>query len=296
MKKGERWSKKHRKLMMRIMRSKEYREKITKGNIRRYLNPEERKKARERWTEKKREEQGRMLKRVLRKLYTKKERKEHGRRMKELMKKIWTKEKRKEQSIRMRKIMENPEIRKKLIKKLKERYKKHPYLKIKLSKEKQEYYEKNPAARKNLLEYWKKPERKVRAMNNLIVKSEGEKIIANTLYKNNIIPNYESVELNFKEMDPIPDFFPEGEYEEGDKARKIKNVFIEFYGGHPKSYKTKLKKNKLYRKYKIPVFILTPYELKLPNFSSYLLSQLSKLSQSKEARNFNLARWKLKRK
>lgn len=184
----------------------------------------------------------------------------------------------------------NPEIKLLISKKMKERYKNHPRLRKKLSIAKQLYYEQNPEARKHLLEYWNKKERKVRAMHNLAVKSEGERIIANMLYKNSIKPNYESVELNFPEMDPIPDFFPKGNY----KSSQISNIFIEFYGGHPKSWKTKVKKSILYRKYHVPVMIITPAELQEQNHDN-LLREMTRLSQSNLAKNFNLKKWKLDR-
>ena len=86
-------------------------------------------------------------------------------------------------------------------------------------------------------------------------------------------------------MDPIPDFYPDNF-----------NIFIEFYGGHPKSWKTKVEKNILYKKYNIPVLALTPYELKIPNFQRYLLNQIKKLSKTKMAKSFNLNKWKLRKK
>ena len=171
----------------------------------------------------------------------------------------------------------NPQVSRLIAKKLKERYKNHPYLKERISEEKQLYYEKNPEARKHLLEYFSKPHKKIKAMNNLIVKSQGEKIIADTLIKNSINPNYEAHELNFPEMDPIPDFYPDS-----------LNIFIEFYGGHPKSWKTKVEKNILYKKYKIPILALTPAELKDINFENNLLREMKKLSQSQISKNFNV--------
>ncbi|MBI5148913.1 hypothetical protein HZA33_04510 [Candidatus Pacearchaeota archaeon] len=184
-----------------------------------------------------------------------------------------------------------PEIKRLIAKKLEERYKNHPYLRKEESKRKQLYYETHPEARKNLLSYWKNPERQVKAMNNLIVKSEGERVIANMLYKNKIKPNYESIELNFNEMDPIPDFYPQGNYE----GKKISNIFIEFYGGHPKSWKRKVEKNKLYQKYKIPVIAITPREVEEIERGNVkpILGEMARLSQSKEAKNFNLKKWQL---
>jgi hypothetical protein len=185
-------------------------------------------------------------------------------------------------SIAMKKVYSDIKLRNLISKKSKERYKNHPYLREKLAKEKREYYETHPKARKNLLEYFNKPHKKIKVNKELIVKSQGEKIIAETLIKNNISPNYESHELNFEEMDPIPDFYPDSF-----------NIFIEFYGGHPKSWKNKVEKNILYKKYKIPVLALTPSYLKDINFEHNLLKDIKELSKSKEARKFKLSKWKL---
>ncbi len=184
----------------------------------------------------------------------------------------------------------NPKIKLLISKRMKERYKNHPRLRKKLSRIKQLYYEQNPEARRHLLEYWNKKERKVRAMHNMVVKSEGERIIANMLYKNNIKPNYEAVELNFPEMDPVPDFFPQGIW----KGKRIASIFLEFYGGHPKSWKTKVEKNILYKKYHVPVMIITPAELKEANHDN-LLREMARLSKSNLAKNFKLEKWKLDR-
>lgn len=207
-----------------------------------------------------------------------------------LKKKFWTKKERVKQSRRKKLLYKkNPKLMWLIANKLRQRFKAHPYLIKRLNKAKQEYYEKNPKARKRLLEYLSKSQAKIPAMNHIFVKSQGEKKIHNVLFENNILPNYESVELNFPEMDPIPDFFPVGKCKYG----IIKNVFIEFYGGHPKSWPNKVRKNKLYKKYKTPVLVLTPYELKKWNFKDYLLSSLVRLSNSSIARNFNLKKWEL---
>lgn len=185
----------------------------------------------------------------------------------------------------------HPEQARLISEKMKARYKAHPYLRARLSKEKQKYYEEHPEARARLLAYTGGYELKIRVA-NFYVKSKGEEIIAKTLLKNNIQPNYESIELNFSEMDPVPDFYPKGEY----NGEKISNVLVEYYGGHPKSWSNKVRKNRLYKKYHIPVLILTPYELKLENTEDYILKQLVKLSQSKEARTNWLKNWQIKKK
>lgn len=179
----------------------------------------------------------------------------------------------------------NPQVARLIAKKLKERYKNHPYLREKLRKEKQLYYENHPEALRNLLAYSAgKKQKRIIANGDLIVKSKGEKIIAETLAKSKISPNYESIELNFPEMDPIPDFYPDDF-----------NIFIEFYGGHPKSWKTKVEKNTLYKKYKIPVLKITPGYLKDIKFERNLLRDIKQLSGSVIARSFKLEKWELKK-
>lgn len=269
MQKGEKWSKKYRELMKKIMARRSYKEKIS-------------------LTSKKMWNNSRIRRRILKGIKKVAKNLEHRKRLRAL----WTKERRKEQSLRKKRLYENNfEIREMISRKLEERYEAHPYLRERLSREKQEYYEKNPEARNNLLEYWNKPERKIKAK-NAIVKSEGERIINDALVDAGIKADYEAVELNFPEIDPIPDFFPSGKCEYG----KIENVLIEYYGGHPKSWKRKVEKNKVYKKYNIPVLIITPSELKIFNFKDYLLKELVKLSSSKIARAFDLRRWQLKRK
>lgn len=268
MKKGEKWSKQYRLIMKRIHKSRQFKEKMDVISTERWGKVSFKKK----------------MKKIFKKIFSK-----IGYR--NTHKKWWTKERRDWKSRQMKRAI-TPEIARIIAKKLKERYRNHPYLRERLSREKQEYYENNPEARKNLIEYWNKPENRIKCKNSTIVKSKGEKIINNTLFESGIKPNYEAIELNFSEIDPVPDFFPSGKCKYG----WIKNVFIEFYGGHPRGWKSKVKKNKVYEKYNIPVLILTPYEIKLADFKDYLLKELVKLSNSKEARNFNLKKWQLKRK
>ena len=268
------------KALLKKLKSKEYRKKQALGTKKRWKNENEREemlKAIRKFTS------GRAFrlkqKRIMKKIWL-----EPGK--KEKMQKVWTKEKRKRQSVgRKRMLLENPKIIWELRKKLKERYKAHPYLREKISQEKQIYYESHPEALRRLLEYTAGRKVSIKVTKGLLVKSKGEKKIAETLIQNNTEPNYEAYELNFPEMDPIPDFYPDNF-----------NIFIEFYGGHPKSWKTKVKKNILYKKYKIPVLALTPCDLELPDFSDYLMYQIKKLAGTKEAKNFRLSRWELKRK
>ena len=61
----------------------------------------------------------------------------------------------------------------KISRKLKERYKAHPYLKRVQSELKKKYYEENPEARKNLLDYASKKQKRRKTSFGIYVKSEG---------------------------------------------------------------------------------------------------------------------------
>lgn len=233
------------------------------------------------------------------------------------MKKLWTAEKKKEKSIEMKKYYKlHPEKRKRLSRKKKEyykkhpelkiligrntarffaepknrrlaakrmneRYKNHPYLKQKISKEKQLYYEKHPAALRKLLDYGKRAcKRHLKTKQKWLVMSFGEKRIADFCYDAREPILYESVELNFPEMDPVPDFI-----------MPRFNVFVEFYGGHYKAWKSKVRKNILYKKYKIPVIFITPSEL--DNLDYYLIKEAERMSKTDLCRNFRLEDWAL---
>ncbi|MFH1248533.1 MAG: hypothetical protein V1660_00080 [archaeon] len=175
----------------------------------------------------------------------------------------------------------NIENRKLLSDKLKERYRNHPYLRRIESERKQRYYENNPAALKRLLSYSKRSmKRSIKTRQGWLVRSNGEKKIAEFLWDNKINALYEAIELNLPQMDPVPDFY----------LPKL-HVFIEFYGGHPKSWKSKVEKNKLYSKYKIPVIGITPAELN--DLDYYLLSDAKELGMKEIARKFKLSRWQL---
>ena len=165
-----------------------------------------------------------------------------------------------------------------------ERYKNHPDLKKEISEAKQLYYEKHPAALRKLLEYGKKAcKRHLRTKQKWLVMSFGEKRIADFCYDIKEPLLYESVELNFPEMDPVPDFF-----------MPRLNVLVEFYGGHYKAWKSKVKKNRLYKKYKIPVIFITPAEL--DNLDYYLIKEAERMSKTAICRDFNVKNWALNKK
>ena len=173
----------------------------------------------------------------------------------------------------------NPAFRKLIDRKCTEFWRNHPYLKKKYSRKFRGYYKTHPEALKALLSYGQKSTKHyLKTKQNFKVKSRGERRIANFLHDNRILCLYESIPLMFKEVICIPDFYLP-QY----------NLFIEFYGGHPKSWKRKVKKNRLYKKYKIPVIGITPAELN--NLDYYLLKEAEKLKNSIICKKFNIHKW-----
>ncbi len=179
------------------------------------------------------------------------------------------------------KFFANPLNRKIASSRMNERYKNHPYLKKEISQAKQIYYERHPEALRALLAYGKKAlKRHIKTKQGWKVMSLGEKRIADFLFEKKINAEYEGIELNLPEMDPVPDFY-----------LKRFNVFVEYYGGYYKAWKSKVKKNKLYKKYRIPVIFITPAEL--DNLDYYLIKDAERLSRMNLCRKFKVNGWAL---
>lgn len=173
----------------------------------------------------------------------------------------------------------NPNFHKLLDRKCTEFWRNHPNLKKEYSIKFRQYYKTHPEALKDLLSYGEKSKSHyLKTKQGFRVKSRGERQIANFLWLAKIICLYESIPLMFSEMICIPDFYLPQE-----------NIFIEFYGGHPKSWKRKVKKNKLYKKYKIPCIFITPAELN--NLNYYLLKEAEKIKSKPTTKNFNIHKW-----
>ncbi|MFH1500428.1 MAG: hypothetical protein ABIE22_00600 [archaeon] len=98
------------------------------------------------------------------------------------------------------------------------------------------------------------------------VRSIGEQTIANFLYDRKIRASYESYTLHLEAWLCTPDFYLEEQ-----------NVFIEYYGGHPKAWKKKVEKNKLYSKFKIPCIFITPAELR--DLDKYLIRDAERVAR-----------------
>jgi hypothetical protein len=143
---------------------------------------------------------------------------------------------------------ENPKNRDKIDRILTEWYREHPKARQKMREMIIDYYLKNPKAFQKFLNGGKNHKLHIKSKLGL-VRSKPEKIISNYLYNNKIKAEYEKYSLFLKPWICTPDWY-------------VKGWFIEYYGGHPKSYKKKIIKNKLYKKYNIPVIAIQPYELR----------------------------------
>ncbi len=185
-------------------------------------------------------------------------------------------------SIRMKKYYSNPEARKRASKIRKDFYKKypeavkemdkiitdwwhnHPNIKKERGMKVKALFMKHPEKFKAFIKYKNNPSNpKFRTKQGFKVRSRGEQQIANFLHDNKIKSSYETKPLLFPKEGQIcvPDFF----------LQKYK-MYIEFYGGHPKAWKKKVMKNKLYKKHKIPCIFITPAELR--DLNNYLIEEL----------------------
>ena len=145
----------------------------------------------------------------------------------------------------------NPEERRKIDRIITEYYKDHPNMKKEQAQKAINYFKNNPKAFQKFLNAGKNPLRKhLKTKQGEKVRSKGEKAIADYLYKNKIPYKYEGKTLSLGDYLCTPDFL----------LLKQK-IYIEFYGGYPGSWKKKVIKNRLYKKYKIPVISITPSEL-----------------------------------
>lgn len=161
---------------------------------------------------------------------------------------------------------EHPELIKKIDRIMTKWWKEHPNIKKKMSIEAKNLFMKNPEKFKEFLRYGKNPSvPRFKTRQGFLVRSRGEQKIANFLFENKIKSVYEGKTLIFREEGQIciPDFY----------LPSLK-IYIEFYGGYPKSWKKKVMKNKLYKKHKIPCIFITPAELR--DLDYYLIGELRK--------------------
>jgi hypothetical protein len=143
-------------------------------------------------------------------------------------------------------------------------WREHPNIKKINSKRMKAEFAKHPEALKKFMSYGKNPFKlKLKTKQGFLVRSKGELAIANFLFENNIWAFYEAKPLQLDGNPCVPDFW----------LPKFK-TYIEFYGGYPGAWKKKVLKNKLYKKYKIPVISITPAELE--DLDYYLIRELKK--------------------
>lgn len=156
----------------------------------------------------------------------------------------------------------NPGLKKRIDKTVTEWWRSHPNVRKEYSERAKKYFIKNPKLFEKFLEGGKNASKlSKKTKKGIIVRSEGEKKIADFLASRGIKFCYECKPLFLDGWICVPDFYI------------FKNkLHIEYYGGHPKSWKKKVIKNKLYKKYKINVLCLRPFEL--GNLKKYLLGKL----------------------
>jgi DNA helicase-4 len=151
----------------------------------------------------------------------------------------------------VRKAFSNENIRKKIDRGVTAYYREHPNMKKEQAKKAMDYFKKNPKAFKKFLKAGKNPLKKhIKTKQGELVRSKGEQAIANWLKDNKIPYQYESKTLFLDGYFCTPDFW-----------MPKQKAYIEFYGGYPGSWKKKVIKNKLYKRYKLNVISITPSEL-----------------------------------
>lgn len=257
--------------------SQEHREKLRQSNIFSWKNPSLKEKMshlkKESWSSEKRK---RKLSLRIKKFWH-----EHSEKLESMRKKIIMRYKTTDWEKEIGKALkkyykQNPGARIKMRKKQKELYKNHPTMRRERQALANLYYVTHESERMRFLHYKAKKKKFYTALG--IVKSTYEKKVADFLSMPEVremtLPEYEPFTLYLENTKPIPDFF----------LRKL-NVIVEVYGGHYKAWLRKVRKNKDYRKEKIPVISITPSELW--NLKRYLLLEAVKLSKTEEVKNFN---------
>jgi len=180
--------------------------------------------------------------------------------------------------------IKNPKLAREIDKRVTEWWKDNPQARKRHSKRIRQFFINNPEAFREFMKHGKNPLKPhLKTSQGFIVRSKGEKQIANFLEKNKIPSLYESIILPittppFNGNICTPDFYiPQW------------NIFIEFYGGYPAAWKKKVLKNKLYKAHKIPVLAITPAELE--DMDYFLMKQGEQLSQTEIAKEFDVKKW-----
>lgn len=166
--------------------------------------------------------------------------------------------------IKKKQYKKNLEIIKRIDRKMTEWWKEHPNIRKERSIKIKNLFIRHPEKFRRFLRYGGNPSLpRFRTKQKFLVRSRGEQKIANFLFDNKIKSLYEAKTLIFKKEGQIcvPDFY----------LPRFK-TYIEFYGGYPKSWKKKVMKNKLYKKYKILCIFITPKELR--DLDYYLIKEI----------------------
>jgi hypothetical protein len=147
----------------------------------------------------------------------------------------------------------NPEIARMIDRKITLWWREHPNIRKERSRELREFFIGHPEEfKKKFMNGKNNPfSPHIKTRQGFKVRSAGEKKIADFLFENRIECSYETRVLVLGGWVCVPDFYLI-DY----------NVYIEFYGGFPGSWKKKVLKNKLYKKHKIPCIFIIPNELK----------------------------------
>jgi hypothetical protein len=163
------------------------------------------------------------------------------------------------------KTWKNISLRKKVDRIVTRWWREHPNVKKRVSEKIKKYYIENPKAFEKFLSGGKNPfKKKIKTKFGYKVRSKGEKEIADFLFDSKINAIYEKYTLFLDDWLCTPDFY----------LPKF-NVFIEFYGGHPSSWKKKVIKNKIYKKCNLPFIAITPSEL--ISLNKWLVSPAKKI-------------------
>ena len=134
----------------------------------------------------------------------------------------------------------------------------HPNIRKERSIKAKKFFMEHPDKFKNFMKHGSNSNKlHLKTKQGFLVRSKGEKKIANFIFENKIKSSYENKTLIFEKEGQvcIPDFY----------LPKYK-TYIEFYGGYPGAWKKKVMKNKLYKKYKIPCIFITTAELRDLNY------------------------------
>ncbi len=160
----------------------------------------------------------------------------------------------------------HPEFLKKMDRAVTKWWREHPNIKKEMSIKAKKLFAEHPEKFKRFLKYGTNSNHlHLRTKQKFVVRSKGEQTIANFLYTNKIQSSYEEKPLFFLKEGQIcvPDFY-----------LPASKMYIEFYGGHPRAWKKKVMKNKLYKKHKIRCIFITPAELRDLNY--YLIEELKR--------------------